>query len=188
MRDQARDANEQQVDPKILLGIRLFRQPPWRSVVQAALFFTVAAIGFSMVLGKPPRPDLGWPIAALGVVLGVVLPSLSTFCGRRRVELFDEGFVVHSLFGTRRHRWSEVSDFTLATLLPGRGMRQAYVVYDAEGDRGLAIGFNRFLTGRGRSLPIGVEPTDIPGNAITVALVMNAWRQRALDAEAAALA
>jgi len=177
---QGQGADETPYDPQILLGIRTFRQPMWRSVVQAGLFFTIAVIGFSMILGQPPRPDIGWPVAALGVTLGLLLPGMATYGGRRRVDLYEEGFVVHSLFTTSRHRWSEVSDFTLATVLPGRGMRQAYVVYDVKGDRGLAIRLNRFLTGRGWSLPIGLEPTDIPGNAVTIALVMNAWRQRAL--------
>ncbi|HEY9568996.1 MAG TPA: hypothetical protein VIR38_12960, partial [Thalassobaculum sp.] len=117
--------------------------------------------------------------------LAIAVPALTTFGRRRRVELFDEGFAVHSLVGSRRHRWSEVSDFTLATVLPGRGMRQTYVVYDVIGETGPRAGFNRFLTGRGRSLPIGLEPARLPGNAVTLALTMNAWRQRAVDGKAA---
>ena len=181
MSAQGQGVDETPYDPQILLGIKTFRQPLWRSVVQAGLFFTIAVIGFSMILGQPPRPDIGWPVAVLGVTLGVLLPGMATYGGRRRVDLYEEGFVVHSLFTTSRHRWTEVSEFTLATVLPGRGMRQAYVVYDVAGDRGLAIRFNRFLTGRGWSLPIGLEPTEIPGNAVTIVLVMNAWRARALS-------
>lgn len=177
------DADGQQVDPEILYGLRVFRQPKWRAAVQAGLFLTLASLGLLMAIGQPPKPGVGWPIAVIGLALALAVPVLTTFGGRRRVELFEEGFVVHSLIGTRRHRWSEVSDFTLATMLPGRGMRQTYVVYDAEGDSGALVRFNRFLAGRGRSLPIGVEPEQIPGNAVTLALTMNAWRQRALDRE-----
>jgi hypothetical protein len=174
-------AEPQPIDPRTLLGINSFGQPIWRAVVQAGLFFTVAGLGVSMALGQPPKPELGWSIALLGAVAGVVLPGLATFGGRRRVELFEEGFVVRSMFHTRQHRWTEVSDFVLATMLPGRGMRQTYVVYDAEGDRGILIRLNRFLSGRGRSLPIGLEPAHMPGNAVTVALTLNAWRERAID-------
>ncbi|MEQ8817923.1 MAG: hypothetical protein RLO51_09240 [Thalassobaculum sp.] len=173
-----------QIDDSILLGMRSFRQPLWRALVQCALFLTIAGLGLSMVFGQPPRPDIGWPIAAVGLLAGILVPGLTTIGRRRRVELFDEGFVVHELFRTRHYRWSEVSDFGLATLLPGRGMRQTYVVYDARGDHGALVGFNRFLSGKGRSLPIGIEPADLPGNAVTVAYAMNAWRQRALDREA----
>lgn len=175
------DTNEPLVDDRILLGLRSFRQPVWRALVQLGLFLTMAALGLSMVFGQPSRPELGWPIAAAGLVLAILVPGLATLGGRRRVELVAEGFVVHGLFGTVRRRWSEVSDFTLATVLPGRGMRQTYVVYDAAGDRGPLVALNRFLTGRGRSLPMGIEPVELPGNAVTVALAMNAWRQRALD-------
>ena len=174
-----------QVDERILLGLRSFRQPAWRALVQFGLFATIAALGLSMVFGQPSRPEIGWPVALAGIVLAVLIPGLTTLGGRRRVELFDEGFVVHALFGTARHRWSEVSDFALATMLPGRGMRQTYVVFDAAGDRGVLVALNRFLSGRGRSLPIGIEPVELPGNAVTVALAMNAWRQRALDSTAA---
>lgn len=174
------------VDDRILLGLRSFRQPAWRAAVQFGLFATVAALGLSMVFGQPSRPELGWPVAAVGIVLALLVPGLTTFGGRRRVELFEDGFVVRSLFGTARYRWPDVSDFALAALLPGRGMRQTYVVFDAAGDRGILIAINRFLSGRGRSLPIGIEPVDLPGNAVTVALAMNAWRQRALDSRAAA--
>lgn len=173
------------VDDRILLGMREFRQAPWRAVVQCGLFLTAAALGLSMVFGQPSRPAVGWPIALVGLALALVIPGLTTIGGRRRVELFDEGFVVHALFGSERHRWQDVSDFTLATMLPGRGMRQTYVVYDAAGDRGMLVAFNRFLTGRGRSLPIGIEPVGLPGNAVTVAVAMNAWRQKALDGRAA---
>ncbi len=170
-----------QIDDRILLGMRSFRQPTWRALVQCGLFLTVAALGLSMVFGQPSRPEIGWPVAAVGVLLAIMIPGLTTVGRRRRVELFEEGFVVHELFRTRHYRWSEVSDFALATLVPGRSMRQTYVVYDAVGDSGALVGFNRFLSGRGRSLPIGIEPEDSPGNAVTVAYAMNAWRQRALD-------
>ena len=171
------------VDERVLFDLRSFRQPVWRAVAQGGLFLTAAALGLSMAFGQPSRPELGWPIALVGLALGVAVPLATTIGGRRRVELFDEGFVVHSLIGSRRHRWSEVSDFVLATLLPGRGMRQTYVVYDAAGDTGVMVALNRFLTGRGRSLPIGIEPAEVPGNAVTMAVAMNAWRQRALDRE-----
>ena len=134
-----------------------------------------------MLFARPPKPELGWTIAVLGVLVGIVVPGLTTFGDRRRVDLFDEGFEVRSLFSTDRYRWSQVSDFVLATTLPGRSMRQTYVVYDAEGDRGFLVGVNRFLTGRGRSLPIGLEPAGMPGNAVTVMVTLNAWRERALD-------
>lgn len=170
-----------QIDDSILLGMRQFRQPGWRAAVQCGLFLTIAALGLSMVFGQPSRPEIGWPLAAVGLLLGILVPGLTTIGGRRSVELFDEGFVVYELFRTKRYLWSEVSDFALATLLPGRGMRQTYVVYDAKGDGGALVAFNRFLSGRGRSLPIGIEPAGQPGNAVTVAYAMNAWRQRALD-------
>lgn len=173
------------IDERLLLELRSFRQPAWRAAVQGGLFLTAAALGLSMVLGLPPRPELGWPIAAIGLALGVAVPLATTVGGRRRVELFDEGFVVHSLIGSRQHRWSEVSEFQLASLLPGRGMRQTYVVYDAAGDDGALAALNRFLSGRSRSLPIGIEPVGLPGNAVTVAVTMNAWRRRALDRESA---
>lgn len=175
------DPEAAQVDERILLGLTSFRQPAWRALVQFGLFATVAGLGLSMVFGQPSRPEIGWPVAIAGIVLALVVPGLTTLGGRRRVELYEEGFVVHALFGTARHRWSEVSDFVLATMLPGRGMRQTYVVYEAAGDRGVLVALNRFLSGRGRSLPIGIEPVDVPGNAVTVALAMNAWRQQALD-------
>lgn len=175
------DAEVPQVDERLLLGLRDFRLSPWRALVQFGLFATVAALGLSMVFGQPPRPDIGWPIAIAGIVAAVVIPALTTVGGRQRVELFDEGFVVYGLFRTRQHRWSEVSDFALASVLPGRGMRQTYVVYDLAGDRGPMVALNRFLTGRGRALPIGLEPVEMPGNAVTVAVTMNAWRQRWLD-------
>lgn len=177
----ATGAGAPEVDDRILLGLRNFRQPGWRALVQCGLFLTIAALGLSMVFGQPSRPELGWPIAVLGLALGILVPGLTTFGGRRRVELSEEGFTVHGLLGRERRRWSDVSEFTLATVLPGRGMRQTYVVYDAEGDRGPIVALNRFLTGRGRSLPRGIEPVDLPGNAVTVAMAMNAWRQRALD-------
>lgn len=173
-----------QIDDSILLGMRVFRQPAWRAIVQCALFLSIAALGLSMVFGQPSRPDIGWPIAAVGLLLGILVPGLTTIGRRRRVELFEEGFVVHELFRSRNYRWSEVSEFGLATMLPGRGMRQTYVVYDALGDTGALVGFNRFLSGKGRSLPIGIEPAGVPGNAVTVAYAMNAWRQRALDSGA----
>lgn len=172
-----------QVDERILLGLRSFRLPAWRALVQFGLFATLAALGLSMVFGQPSRPEIGWPIAVAGLAMALVVPALTTIGGRQRVELFDEGFSVHGLFSTRHYRWSEVSDFSLASLLPGRGMRQTYVVFDLAGDRGALVAFNRFLTGKGRSLPIGIEPVDLPGNAVTVALALNAWRQRALDSK-----
>jgi len=180
------DEEPLQIDESILLGMRSFRQPVWRAVVQFGLFLTIAALGLSMVFGLPPRPEIGWPVAAVGLILGILVPGMTTIGKRRRVELFDEGFVVYELFRTKRYRWSEVSDFALATLVPGRGMRQTYVVYDARGDGGALVGFNRFLSGRGRSLPIGIEPEGVPGNAVTVAYAMNAWRQRALDSATSA--
>lgn len=187
MSRQDQGTGEQPIaDPAILLSLRTFRQPAWRALVQIGLFFTIAAAGLSLALGKPPKPEVGWPLAAFGVVLGIVVPWLTTFGGRRRVELFEDGFVVHGLFRTRRWRWTEVSDFTLATTLPGRGMRQTYVVFDAAGDRGALIRMHKFLSGRGHSLPIGLEPPEFPGNAVTVALTMNAWRERALDNNAMA--
>lgn len=174
-------ADVQPVDPQVLYSIRRFRQPTWRAVVQAGLFLTIAGLGLSMALGQPSRPELGWPMAVFGLVFAATVPMLTTFGGRRSVELHDEGFVVRTLLSRRRHRWADVSDFALATLLPGRGMRQSYVVYDAAGDRGLLVRLNRFLTGRGRSLPVGIEPDGFPGNSVTVAVAMNAWRERALD-------
>lgn len=177
------DAEGPLVDPGVLLELDRFRQPVWRAAVQGGLFLTMASLGLMMAVGQPPKPGVGWPIAAVGLALAIAVPVLTTLGGRRRVELFEEGFVVHSLVGSRRHRWTEVSEFSIATVLPGRGMRQAYVVYDAAGDSGALVRLNRFLSGRGRSLPIGVEPERIPGNAITLLLTMNAWRQRALDRE-----
>ena len=179
-----KDTGVEMIDPQVLLGITTLRQPTWRSVAQAGLFLTVALIGALLVFGEPPKPDTGWPILLTGLALGIGIPAMTTVGGRRRVDLFEQGFVVHELFVTRRHRWSEVSDFTLATVIPGRSLRQAYVVYDVVGDRGFGTWFNRVLSGRSRSLPTGIEPTDIPGNAVTVALTMNAWRARYLNAEA----
>jgi len=178
------DPEAPQVDERILLGLRSFRLPLWRALVQFGLFGTGAALGLSMVFGQPARPEVGWPVTIIGLVLAVVVPALTTFGGRQRVELFDEGFSVHRLFTTQHHRWSEVSEFALASILPGRGMRQTYVVYDLKGDHGGLVAFNRFMTGKGHSLPIGIEPVDVPGNAVTVALTMNAWRQRSLDSDA----
>ena len=61
-----------------------------------------------------------------------------------------------------------------------RNPKLAYVVFDA--DRGIAPvrAMNRFLTGHNQILPVGLVFEDGSGDAIVIADVLNAWRERAL--------
>ena len=81
-------AEPQPIDPRTLLGINSFGQPIWRAVVQAGLFFTVAGLGVSMALGQPPKPELGWSIALLGAVAGVVVIAFAGALHLTRDNLF----------------------------------------------------------------------------------------------------
>jgi len=149
----------------------------------AGLCLSVVGIGVSIALGDRARPDVGWPITAMGVVLTAGYGYVALVLARPSVTLDRTGFTVRRLFRTTRYPWNGVSDFTVSTALPWRAMRHRYVVFDRVGDGGALIAARRFLTGRARALPRGMEPSRFPGNAETVAMIMNAWRDRALGAK-----
>ena len=141
---------------------------------------SVVGIGLSIALGDRARPDAGWPIAVIGVALTAGYAYVTMVLKRPGVLLDRDGFTVRRVFRTSRFSWNNVSDFTISTALPWRSMRHRYAVFDRVGDVGPWADVRRFLMGRARALPRGMEPAMFPGNTETVVMIMNAWRDRAL--------
>lgn len=169
-----------------LLETDALRLAPGRALLAMAFLVSLAAIGVSVALGERGNPDAGWPIAMLGTALAGGYFHAIWVLGRQSVHLDRDGFTVRTLFHTKRYSWNVVSEFGLSAALPWRTMRHRYAVFDCLGDEGFAAHIRRIFAGAGHALPVGLEPADKPGNAATVTMIMNAWRDRALDAEAKA--
>ncbi|MFX4222412.1 MAG: hypothetical protein ACMVO3_16425 [Thalassobaculum sp.] len=154
--------------------------PGWRRGVFPFACAVVAATGGAMLVGEEPRPETGWPMVAIGFVAGGLFLVATNLLNRLQVRLDREGMTVARLWTVRRYGWDEVSEFSMAGRGTGRNPKLAYVVFDA--DRGFAVmrALNRFLTGHSQILPVGLVFEDGSGDAIIIAEVLNAWRERAL--------
>lgn len=154
--------------------------PGWRRGVFPFACAVVVATGGALVVGEEPRPETGWAMIAIGFIAGGLFLAATNLLNRLQVRLDRDGMTVARLWSVRRYRWDEVSEFSMAGRGTGRNPKLAYVVFDA--DRGFAVmrALNRFLTGHSQILPVGLVFEDGSGDAIIIADVLNAWRERAL--------
>lgn len=158
------------------------RVPVWRAVTRALCFLSLAGAGVAIAnVQVNPHPTFGYSMFAFFFAIAMLVSIGPMLFSRCEVEVAKDGFVVRYNFSTRAFRWDEVSEFTIATLTPGRGTRQTYVVFDRDGPVTAMDRFNRILSGKSDPLPMGLEPA-VPegGNAVRVAAVMNTWRERYL--------
>ncbi len=154
--------------------------PGWRRAVFPFACAVVAAAGGALIVGEEPRPETGAIMVAVGLVAGAAFLAATQLFARLQVRLDREGMTVARLWTVRRYGWDEVSVFEVAGRGTARGAKLAYVVFDADRGWPIARAMNRFLTGRGHILPIGLVLEDGSGDAIVIAEVLNAWRARAL--------
>lgn len=173
-------AEKPRTHPSRLGDTATLKLPGWRRGVFPFACAVVAATGGALIVGEEPRPETGWAMVATGLIAGALFLAATNLLNRLQVHLDRDGLTVARLWSVRRYRWDEVSEFSMAGRGTARNPKLAYVVFDA--DRGIAPvrAMNRFLTGHNQILPVGLVFEDGSGDAIVIADVLNAWRERAL--------
>ena len=147
-----------------------------RTPLRKLVFFLVSTILFGGCLGAVALYSdlnaIGIAIMWLGVIgCAAAIPAfiLSMIRGSA-LQLGPDGMQIHHGLKRGAHRWSDLSDFSVADV----GMPM--VVFDEATLTGGPVGdFNRGLVGRGGALP------DTYGmDAWSLASLLNEWRDRAL--------
>ncbi|MDF1790673.1 MAG: hypothetical protein P1U88_02135 [Thalassobaculaceae bacterium] len=173
-------AEKPRTHPSRLGDSATLKLPGWRRGVFPFACAVVAATGGALIVDDAPRPETGWAMVVTGLIAGALFLMATQVLNRLQVHLDREGMTVARLWSVRRYRWDEVSNISVAGRGTARGAKLSYVVFDAA--RGLALvrAMNRFLTGHNQILPVGLVFEDGSGDAIILADVLNAWRERAL--------
>ncbi|SDF11225.1 MULTISPECIES: hypothetical protein [Thalassobaculum] len=153
--------------------------PGWRRGVFPLACAVVVASGFGLMSGEEPRLETGAAMVGIGIVAGALFLLATNVLNRLQVHLDRDGLTVAKLWTVRRYGWDEVSEFSVSGRGTARGAKLAYVVFDADRGTGIGRAMNRFLTGKTQILPVGLVFEDGSGDAIIIADVLNAWRERA---------
>jgi hypothetical protein len=145
---------------------------PWRKLV----FFLISTILFGGCLGAvalySDLSAIGIAIMWLGVIgCAAAIPAFILLMIRgSALQLGPDGMQIHHVMKRSAHRWSDLSDFSVADVGIPMVMFDDAAITD-----GTLGGFNRSLVGRGGGLPdtYGMDAWSLAG-------LLNEWRTRAL--------
>ncbi len=146
------------------------RTPRWKALL--VLLGSVAFVAIGAVLVRQGEA-FGWlAIAFFGLGVPVALIML---LGKSGLSLDRAGFEMPVFGGRRRYRWRDVSAFEAVNVYGA-----AMIVFDDLKSRGFLAHANQAVCGRNA----GIGATLIPGDLDQACALLNAFRDRALGAQA----